>query len=102
MSDKVRIVHPNHPGQVGEVTRGAYERRSKGLGWVLADEQVSVTEADIAEAWNRAAAPSEADLNTQLDERDRLRRTLTERGVAGWDGRTGVKKLRQLTEESNG
>lgn len=95
MSDKVRIVHPNHPGHVGEVTRGAYERRSKGLGWQLADYADGL-QAEIA------TAPSQDELNAQLDEKDQLRQVLTDRGVTGWDGRTGVKKLRQLTEESNG
>lgn len=99
MSDKVRIVHPA-TGHVGEVSRGAFERRSRKLGWVLADEAVPVTERVVTEAWNRASAPSEDDLNAELDERAQLRQLLADRGVTGWDGRTGVKKLRQLAEDT--
>jgi hypothetical protein len=115
MSDKVRIVHPNHPGHVGEVTRSAYERRSRKLGWVLVEDEPfdeetaavnEVTTAltafrdDLKAEAGFVAPPSEDDLNNQLDERDQLRQLLTDRGVTGWDGRTGVKKLRQLAEES--
>ncbi|HLU95324.1 MAG TPA: hypothetical protein VKZ89_00635 [Thermobifida alba] len=36
MTDRVRIVHPG-TGQVSEVSRRAFENRSRKLGWVLAD-----------------------------------------------------------------
>jgi hypothetical protein len=36
-ADKVRIHHPE-TGNVSAVSRSAFERRSRKLGWVLADE----------------------------------------------------------------
>lgn len=40
--EKVRIVHPAS-GRESEVSRGAFERRSSKLGWVLADSRPGET-----------------------------------------------------------
>jgi hypothetical protein len=40
--DLVRIEHPDYPGNVRQVSREAYERRSRRLGWRLVDDEPAI------------------------------------------------------------
>lgn len=102
MSD-VRLYHPGRDRTVS-VPAHLWPGRLASKGWQLADDpQAPVTEHDVAQAWNAAAAPavpSQDEPDAQPDEKAQLQQVLTDRGVTGWDGRTGIKKLRQLVEET--
>ena len=97
MSDRVRIVHPSFPGKVAEVSVSAFERRSSGLGWVLADDQPVQAPAAPVYRVNRpdpGTDDTEPIASTdEIDVREALRTALSARGVTP-DGRWGVKRLR--------
>jgi hypothetical protein len=103
MSDRVRITHPDHPGLVREVSRTAYERRSRRLGWQIADGPSEEAQQWVAEAWNKATAPAgepDPDVPVDVSEKDQLQQILRDRGVS-FHHRHGIPKLRELVAESD-
>lgn len=104
MSDTVRITHPERDRTL-TVPANLFPGRLAAKGWRLAADQpprVQVTERDIVHAWNTAnapadPAPSEGDLNAQLDEKAALRAELERLGIEV-DGRWGLKRLRTEAE----
>jgi hypothetical protein len=67
--DLVRIEHPDYPGNIRQISREAFERRSRRLGWLLVDDEPGIAavadlgdysgerEALVAEARSRGLNP---------------------------------------------
>lgn len=84
-ADTVRITHPRYPEVSTVVSRGAYERRSRRLGWQLADD-ASPEVTEVSEPTRQEqVTPDKAELLERA-------RAL---GIEGVDGRTGLRKLRE-------
>lgn len=60
--DLVRIEHPDYPGNVRQISREAFERRSRRLGWRLVDDEPQIAAvADLGDyAGDREALVAEA------------------------------------------
>lgn len=56
--DLVRIEHPDYPGNIRQISREAFERRSRRLGWRLVDDEPQIAAV--------------ADLGDYADDRDAL------------------------------
>lgn len=90
MSDRIFVRDPEHPERNGYVSQTAYDALWSKKGYVIEapDPGPGSTESLTDE-----------DLNAELDEKARLRGILDERGIE-FDGRLGIKRLRQLVEQS--
>lgn len=61
MNDRelVRIEHPDYPGNIREISRSAYQHRSRRLGWRLVDDEPQGLAA-VADLHDRDALVAEA------------------------------------------
>ena len=94
---EVEIHHPQW-GRTMQVPAEMYPGRLAAKGWQLVRDVPAAAEPSPEP--EPPAGSFVAYQERAVDAKVRLRQILTERGVTGWDGRTGVKKLRQLVEES--
>lgn len=91
MSERVFIRHPGHPERNGFVSQTAFNALWSKKGYVIeAQEEVTLPSGEPV---------SDDALNEELDEKARLRGVLDARGVE-YDGRLGIKRLRQLVEQT--
>lgn len=97
--ENVEIVHPQYPGVVSTVSRGAYERRSRKLGWRIASGEATRPPDPLARYRNTGDEP-EAPTGSFVEHQERAvanKAELLERaralGIEGVDGRTSVRKL---------
>lgn len=89
MSDRVFVRDPANPDRNGYVTQRAYDALWSKKGYEIVQPEAGAPAPD----------PDLEALNEELDEKTQLRGILDERGVS-FDGRMGVKRLRQLVEET--
>lgn len=99
MNETVEIHHPGR-GKTIKVPSRLFPGRLAAKGWQrvgLPYDPAEFQDLDIPLAAEPEPTPDQ--LNDELDEKTRLRTILDDRGVE-YDGRLGIKRLRQLVEQT--